>query len=518
MAKLYSYFKQSSVTLFMLCSIFSFGQKSSKKPNVLVIFTDDHRYSGVHALGGMDVKTPNIDLLAADGVTFDNTYLMGAFTGATCVASRAMLLTGTNLFELGGAGHKILEKSKTIGETFQKEGYNTHIIGKWHQDGESLKRSFTSGDKIMGRGLYLVDHFRMPFYDWDKAGAFKKEDAYLLGYDDRGNIIRKPVPKDAKRGPTGTEENGPHTSEVIANEASNYFNTYKSKKPFMMYLAFHAPHDPRQAPQKYKDMYPAEAITLPPSYMPQHPFDNGHMFLRDEELAPWPRTTEVAKQQLADYYAIITHLDVQIGKVITALKESGQYENTLIVFSGDSGLAVGNHGLMGKQNIYDEDGIHVPLIFSGNLIKNKGTRFNALSYIHDIYPTICDFVQVPIPVSVSGKSLTPVIKNKKNQVRNSTYHAYRQFQRAFRKGDYKLIEYVRANDFSNKNGASITGSRVTQLFNIKKDPWETQDLSFFPENKEIIAEMRLEMKAKAIEIGDKKENIQGEKYDFWDFY
>lgn len=142
---------------------------------MLVIFTDDHRYSGVHALGGMDVKTPNIDLLAADGVTFDNTYLMGAFTGATCVASRAMLLTGTNLFELGGAGHKILEKSKTIGETFQKEGYNTHIIGKWHQDGESLKRSFTSGDKIMGRGLYLVDHFRMHFTIGIKQAHLKKK-------------------------------------------------------------------------------------------------------------------------------------------------------------------------------------------------------------------------------------------------------------------------------------------------------------------------------------------------------
>ncbi|WP_405295587.1 sulfatase-like hydrolase/transferase [Algibacter sp. Ld11] len=510
--------KQFFFIICVLYTVLSFSQKIVKKPNVLVIFTDDHRYSGVHALGGMDLKTPQIDALAKDGVAFTNTYLMGAFTGATCVASRAMLLTGTNVFQLGGAGHKILNTSKTIGETFQNAGYNTHIIGKWHQDGESLKRSFTSGDKIMGKGLYLVDHFRMPFFDWDKAGEFKKDDAYLLVYDDHGNIIRQPVPKEAKRGPTGTEENGPHTSEVFANEASKYFKNYKSNKPFMMYLAFHAPHDPRQAPQKYKDMYPSEDITLPPSYMAQHPFDNGHMFLRDEELAPWPRTPDVAKQQLSDYYAIITHLDEQIGKVISALKESGQYENTLIVFSGDSGLAVGNHGLMGKQNIYDEDGIHVPLIFSGNLIKNKGTRFDAFSYIHDIYPTICDFVQVPIPASVSGKSLSPIINSKVNQVRNSTYHAYRQFQRAYRKGDYKLIEYVRAQDFSKKEGESISGSRVTQLFNIKKDPWETQDLSFFPENKDIIAKMRSEMKAKAIEIGDKKENVKGEKYDFWDFY
>ncbi len=513
-----NFFKHCIVILIVFFYATGFGQEKKTKPNILLIYTDDHRFSGIHALGDMDVLTPNMDSLIEDGVAFDNTYLMGAFTGATCVASRAMLLTGTNLFQLQGAGHTIPKENKTIGETFQEQGYNTHMIGKWHQDGASLKRSFTSGDKIMGKGVYLVDHFRMPFYDWDKAGEFKKEDAYLLVYNDNGKVVRQTVSKDAKRGPTGTEKNGPHTSEVFAKEAASYLNKYKSKKPFLMYLAFHAPHDPRQAPQAYKDLYKSEDIQLPPSYMAQHPFDNGHMFLRDEELAPWPRTPEIAKQQLADYYAIITHLDTQIGKVIKALKESGQFKNTLIVLSGDSGLAVGNHGLMGKQNIYDEDGIHVPLVFSGNLIKNKGERYDAFSYIHDIFPTICGFSNIEAPATVSGKSLLPVINNDVNKVRDYTYHAYRQFQRAYRKGDYKLIEYVRAKDSTTNEGEFEAGSRVTQLFNIKSDPWETQDLSFFPKYRTLILEMRTKMKAKALELGDKKENITGEKYDFWDFY
>ncbi|MGA9637893.1 sulfatase-like hydrolase/transferase [Flavobacterium sp.] len=510
--------KRLFVVLLAASSVLSYGQKKSKKPNVLVIFTDDHRYTGVHALGGMDVKTPNIDALAKDGVAFTNTYLMGAFTGATCVASRAMLLTGKQLFKLGGIGHTIPKGNTTIGEAFQSAGYNTHVIGKWHQDGDALKRSFTSGEKIMGRGLYLQDHFRMPFYDWDKAGEFSLDESYLLVYDKDGNIVKEPALRNAFKGPIGTEKNGPHTSEVISEAASKYFVNYKSKKPFMMYLAFHAPHDPRQAPQSYKDMYPEANMQLTPSYMLQHPFDNGHMFLRDEELAPWPRTPEVARKQLSDYYAIITHLDIQIGKVIASLKASGQYENTLIVFAADSGLAVGNHGLMGKQNIYDEDGIHVPLIFSGNLIKNKGERYDAFSYIHDIFPTICDFVKVPIPASVDGKSLMPVLNKEAQQVRTSTYHAYRQFQRALRKGDYKLIEYVRAKDESKKEGVFEAGSRVTQLFDIKNDPWELYDLSFFPKNRELIAQMRKEMREQAIELGDKKENVQGEKYDYWDFY
>ncbi|MBA6316131.1 sulfatase-like hydrolase/transferase [Cellulophaga baltica] len=512
------FFKFIGLFFILNVSTSCFGQRKKSIPNVLVIYTDDHRYSGIHALGGMEVQTPNMDALAKNGVVFTNTYLMGAFTGATCVASRAMLLTGTNVFQLQGAGHTIPEKNTTIGETFKNVGYNTHIIGKWHQDGASLKRSFTSGDKIMGKGVYLVDHFRMPFYDWDKAGEFKKEDAYLLVYDEQGKIVKAPIPNDAQRGPTGTEKNGPHTSEVFANEAASYFKSYKSKKPFLMYLAFHAPHDPRQAPQAFKDLYDIDNIQLPPSYMVQHPFDNGHMFLRDEQLAPWPRTPLVAKKQLADYYAIITHLDAQIGKVITALKESGQYENTLIVLSGDSGLAVGNHGLMGKQNIYDEDGVHVPLIFSGNLIKNKGARYDGFAYIHDIFPTICDFTNVKAPNTVSGKSLLPIINNEVTAIRDYTYHAYRQFQRAYRKGDYKLIEYVRAKDFSKKDGETEAGSKVTQLFHIKTDPWETQNLSFFPEHRALLTLMRNEMKAKATELGDKKENIEGEKYDFWDFY
>ncbi len=490
----------------------------AQQPNVLIIYTDDHRYSGVHALGGMDVKTPNIDQLAYDGISFTNTYLMGAFSGATCIPSRAMLLSGKNVFNLKGRGYVIPEQHQTIGEVFKNAGYYTHIVGKWHQDKKALHRSFNSGSSIMGLGPYLVDHFRMPFWDWDETGAFEKSNAYLISYDGKGNRYRRALTKDDKRGPFGTEKDGPHTSEVFAENASHFISNYDKQQPFLMYLAFHAPHDPRQAPKSYKDQYPEPEVTLPPSYLPQHPFDNGHMYLRDEKLAPWPRTTAVSQKHLSDYYAAITHLDTQIGNVIKSLKESGKYENTLIVFAGDSGLAVGNHGLIGKQNIYDEDGIHVPFILSGGAIKAKGKQIDNFTYIHDIFPTICDFANIKKPIDIQGKSLLPIINEEQESIRASTYHAYRQFQRAYRKGDFKLIEYVRAKNFDKNKGEYYTGSRVTQLFNIKKDPWETQDLSFFPEYAERVKTMQAEMKTEAIALGDKKENIPGEQYDFWDFY
>ncbi len=486
-----------------------------KKLNVLLIYTDDHRYSGVHALAGMQVKTPNIDKLVATGAVFHHTYLNGAFRGATCCPSRAELMTGRNAYQLDGQGTVLPDEQITIAENFKKNGYHSHVIGKWHQDNASLTRSFNSGDKLMSGnlGAYLTDHWRMPMWDFQEDGVYGKDKGYLICYDENGKEYQRSIKDTDKKGPYGLEGDGPHSSEVFGREAAKFITNYSEDKPFFMYLAFHAPHDPRQAPKEYRDMYPLDEIQLTPSYMQEHPFDNGHQILRDEELAPWPRTEQVAKEHLAAYYAIITHLDAQIGNVIDALKKSGQYENTLIVFSGDSGLGVGNHGLMGKQNLYNEDGIHVPLVFSGGAIKSHSNH-NALCYIHDIYPTICDIAGVDIPSSVSGKSLYPVLKGEKETVRESLYFSYRQFQRGYMKGDYKLIEYVKALDEKEK---VLMGSRVTQLFNIKIDFWEQHNLATHKDYREKVKEMQAEMRQAAAEIGDTPENA-GITVDFWDYY
>ncbi|MEH0152691.1 sulfatase-like hydrolase/transferase [Limibacter armeniacum] len=505
------------IALFLLLTTLVSNLWAQTKPNVVVIYTDDHRFTGIHALGNEAVRTPHIDKLTDTGVAFTNTYLMGAFTGATCMPSRAMLLTGKSLFHLKNLGRTIPEKDVTMPEAFHKAGYHSHIVGKWHQDRNSISRVFDSGGKVMGLGAYLVDHYRMPLWDWNKEGKFTKDNAYLLEYDDHQNIVKSPfTSKKYERGPIGTENNGPHTSEIFADEAISFITQYKEDNPFFMYVAFHAPHDPRQAPEKYKKMYPVSKINLPPSYLTQHPFDNGDMFIRDEKLAVWPRTEEVSKEQLSDYYAIITHLDEQIGRVIASLKKSGKYENTIIVLAGDSGLAVGNHGLMGKQNLYDEDGIHVPFIISGGAVTHKGKREDTFCYIHDIFPTVCEMAGVEIQSSVEGKSMMPVVNGTQKSVRDYTYHAYKQYQRAYRKGDFKLIEYVKAEG-EWKGDKNVKGSRVTQLFNVKNDPWETQDLTIFPEYKEVLETMTAEMKKAAVSEGDNKEAI-GYGFDFWDYY
>ncbi len=507
-----------SAVIALSLSFTALANSANQRPNVLLIYTDDHRYSGVHSLAGTQVQTPSIDQLKEEGIAFHNAYLMGAFSGATCIPSRASLLTGRNLFQLEQPGRNLPADHTTIGQAFQASGYKTHIVGKWHQDKVSLARSFESGSTVMGLSAYLVDHYRMPLWDWDSSGNFPKEDAYLLEYADNGEIIRRPLSKDDKRGPTGVETLGPHTSEIFAENASQYIEAQNGEKPFFMYLAFHAPHDPRQAPKAYKDLYPENEIELPPSYLSEHPFDNGHIYLRDEKLAPWPRTPVVSRKELSDYYAIITHLDAQIGRVINTLKTSGQYENTLIVLCGDSGLAVGNHGLMGKQNVYDEDGIHVPLIFAGGALDKQLSDTDAFCYIHDIYPTLCEIAGVELPESVTGESLLPVITGKSENHHDHTYHAYMQYQRAYRKGEYKLIEYVRSPGHDWEFGDVVRGSRVTQLFNYVNDPWETHNLAYFPENELLLQQMRNEMRKAAKFHGDSKQELINYNYDFWDHY
>lgn len=491
----------------------------AKKPNVVVIYTDDHRYSGVHALGGQAVRTPHLDDLVHQGIAFTNTYLMGSFLGATCVPSRAMLHTGRDLFHLDGTGHQIPATHTMMGEAFMEAGYHAHHVGKWHQDTKSLARAFNSGGKVTGKPRYLTDQYRMPYSDWNPEGSYKAEDCYLLEYDEAGKVVSRPLTKDDKRGPIGTEQDGPHVSEVLADDAVGFIQTYEKDQPFFMYLAFPCPHDPRQAPQAYHAMYPVDQVALPPSYMPQHPFDNGHIVLRDELLAPWPRTPHIAQQHVSDYYAIISHLDAQIGRVVSALKARGLYEQTLIVVAGDSGLGVGNHGLLGKQNIYDEDGIHVPFILAGGLVKEKdrGRREPALCYIHDIMPTVCELAGIATPQTVQGKSLVPVLDGELTHIRDYTYHAYRQHQRAYRKGDWKLIEYVKAPDYHKNRGDFVAGSRVTQLFNVANDPWETFNLADFPEYAETVATMRAEMKGVATKLADKADGVRT-KVDFWAYY
>jgi arylsulfatase A-like enzyme len=280
---------------------------------------------------------------------------------------------------------------------------------------------------------------------------------------------------DDAKGQTSDDDRA-HCSQRLADSTITFLKsrlTSQEARPFYIYLAPPVPHDPRSAEPQFHKLYDPATIPLSPAFMPQHPFDNGEMTVRDETLAPWPRTPEDTKQQNADYYSCITGLDYHVGRILAELKDDGQLENTIVIFSGDNGLSLGEHGLFGKQNLYEYGGMHVPLVIAGPGIP-KG-KSEALIYLMDLFPTIAEFAAAKNPDGVEGKSLVPILTGKKTKVRDVLYTGYRDCQRSIRDDRWKLIRYPLVDR--------------TQLFDLKNDPHELNNLAYKPEFNEMLNKM-----------------------------
>jgi choline-sulfatase len=285
----------------------------------------------------------------------------------------------------------------------------------------------------------------------------------------------------------GFWEGGKHWSEVVGDDAVDFLGQAAEKdSPFFMYIAFNAPHDPRQSPKEYVDKYPLEKVSLPQPFLPEYPLNIGSNRIRDEQLAPFPRTEYAVKVNRQEYYAIITHMDTQIGRILDALKQSGQADNTYIFFTAGHGLACGHHGLMGKQNMYDHS-VRVPMMVVGPDVPEQQQR-NARVYLQDVMPTSLKLAGVEVPEHVQFKSLLPLIADESAQSYDAIYGAYTHTQRMVTAGDYKVIVYPQIGE--------------TLLFNVTDDPWETQDLSDRPEMADEVAELMAKLRSLQPATGD----------------
>lgn len=410
---------RSAATLFvcgMLTALAVASARAAAKPNILFILTDDQRWDTIRALGNPDIHTPNLDRLVERGFRFNNAYCMGSMHGAVCLPSRTMIATGRSLWRI-----PVTPRSQTnapsgvplLPTLMNEAGYLTFHCGK-------ANNACTYGNA-----------------------------AFTLNLPTQGRT---------------TNSAAEHADETI-----KFLKNHDGKKPFFIYLAPPVPHDPRLAPAAFTKLYEPAKLTLSKNFMPDHPFDNGELRIRDEELAPHPRTPEVMRQHLADYYATISDMDCQVGRVLTALKEAGFADNTIIIFSSDQGLAVGGrHGLMGKQNLYEH--VKPPLIFAGPGIRLG--QSDALVYLYDLFPTICDLGGAKIPEAVEGRSLLSVIKGTRSKVRDTLFGAYRDCQRMIRDERWKLIKY------------NAGGVKNVQLFDLKHDPDELNNLVSDPKHAE----------------------------------
>ncbi|MBC5642770.1 sulfatase-like hydrolase/transferase [Parabacteroides sp. BX2] len=417
------------------CSLWAKGKEAK---NILFLLVDDMQKTCIHAYGNNQVVSPNIDGIIDQGVSFMHTYTNGSLGGALSMPSRAMIMTGRGVYQVSGDGAVIPEQHVTLPELLRNNGYETFATGKWHADKKSFNRSFVMGDNIFFGGMH----------SYETNGHVSPR---LNHYDPEGKYDQ----------PFTGEK---FSSEMFADAAVGYLNKRSKKdKPFFAFVAFTSPHDPRMQHPDYGHDYKADDIELPVNYLPQHPFDNGELKIRDEVLLPFPRTEEMVKKDLADYYGMVSEVDYQIGRILNTLKEKGELDNTIIVFASDNGLAVGRHGLLGKQNLY-EHSVCVPMamVIPGT---EKGIRKDVDCYLYDIYPTLCDLLKIAPAESVTGKSLVPVL-NGSGKHRDQLFLAYSSFQRALVKDGWKYIIY------------NVDGTVTEQLFNLQADPDEMVNLAY----------------------------------------
>lgn len=446
---------------------------AGRQPNLLFILVDDQSPFDLKMYNPQStLQTPNLDRLAAQGMVFDGAYHMGSFSGAVCMPSRHMIMSGRTVWHLPPApwGAKTSPpalEQQTIPAVFNRAGYTTMRTCK-------MGNSYEAANK-----LFTVRH-----------------DA-------------------SKRGDTDETGSAWHGDQVVSYLGER--ETSKETKPFLIYYGFSHPHDTRDGKQELLAKYGAtnhndEANPpslhslqppLPANYLAAHPFDTTDSGVRDEVSVSgvWRRRDEASiRNEIGRQYACSENIDIQIGRVLKKLEETGELDNTYIIYTADHGISIGRHGLMGKQNLYQHTW-RVPFIVKGPGIK-AGSRVEGNIYLLDVLATLCDLASVPAPETNEGLSFKPVLEGKTTTIRDVLYGAYsgggKPGMRCVKQGDWKLIQYE----------APDRKVHETQLFNLAQNPHELlpehgqPNLAADPKNAAKLKEMQALLLSEMRRLGD----------------
>jgi arylsulfatase A-like enzyme len=394
----------------------------NQRSNILFLFTDDQHFRALGAAGNREVRTPNMDWIARGGVHFTHCHV----SNPICTPSRASVQTGQYGFRNGVTffNQAIRPEAPRLARILSSRGYQTAFSGKWHNDARPCDH-----------GFYLM------------------RNVFVGGMHNYESI---PVVQSADDAPVETHR---HPSEVFTDGALELLDN-GCEEPFALFVWYTAPHDPRTPPEKYESLYPPERITAPPNFMPEPPFDPGTLDIRDEKLLARPLSLESVKREIGRYYGLITHVDNQIGRLLHHLQETRRLDNTVIFLAGDNGLSLGAHGLLGKQNMYEE-AVRVPLIVRGPGFQS-GVKCDALVDLMDIMPTMCDIAGALIPSGVQGRTLTPLLTGRRNKLRDSIFCHYDDLFRMVRTQQHKLVHHL-------KSGRE-------EVFHTETDPYEQNNL------------------------------------------
>lgn len=453
--------------LLVLCFILAalLNGYAANRPNILFILVDDQSPFDLQMYNPHStLDTPVLDKLAAEGMVFDGAHHMGAFIGGVCRPSRHMIMSGRSVWHLPNV------KPPTKGKK-----------------GKPAKKAKPATPNPLFRPIanevpitpFDVENNSMPALfnhaGYDTMRTCKQGNSY-----EAANELFTVRFDNTMRG--GTDETG---SAWHAEQVLNYLNERQQRKdadPFLIYFGFSHPHDTRDGKPELLRKYGATnhadpntlpklnpetpAPALPANYLPAHPFPHGHPNLRDEERVSgvWKNRDEATiRNEIGREYACSENIDIQVGRVLDKLEAMGELDNTYIFYTADHGIAVGRHGLQGKQNLYEHTW-RVPFIVKGPGVK-KG-RVPGNIYLMDVTRTLCDIAGIAVPDVNDGISFKPVLEGKQQTVRDVLYGVYcggtKPGMRCVKKGDWKLIKYD-----------VLDGTvRETQLFNLKENPDE----------------------------------------------
>lgn len=466
--------KNFLLILFLMAGIFS-ALAQQKKPNIVFILSDDHRHDFMGFTGAVPgLKTPHMDQLAREGAHMSNAFV----STALCSPSRASILTGQYAHT-----HTIVDNSAPlpVGLTFfpeylQKMGYKTGFFGKWH----------------MGN----TDD--MPQPGFDQWVSFRGQGTY---YDPTFNINGKRIP----------QAKGGYTSDLLTEQALDWINRLDEDEPFMLYLSHKAVHAEFEPAERHKGMYDSLPIVTPPSmYLTVNDSSEfyGDIILSPETTVNFKDIPEWVRKQRHSWHGVdymyhgqipfdkfyrayletLMALDESIGKVTSLLKEKGLEENTIVIYMGDNGFSFGEHGLIDKRHAYEES-MKVPLLvkFPGKI--EAGITLDQMVMNIDIAPTLLEIAGMEqIPDQIQGKSFLPLLQQKDVEWRDRIFYEY-YWEMAY--PSTPTIFAVRTDEYKFIFNHGLWG--INELYNIKEDPYEMNNLIRDPEHQERAKNMRNEI-------------------------
>lgn len=449
----------------LLAAALTTSISAAQKPNILFIFSDDHAQQAISAYGSIVNKTPHLDRLAAEGVRFTNSFV----TNSICTPSRATLLTGQYSHLNGVPVFNRFDGSRDhVAKHMQAGGYHTGMIGKWHLGSDPT--GFDRWIVLPGQGAYWNPKMLVPGHELTIKG---------------------------------------HTTDITGDLGIEWIETRPKDKPFFLMLHQKAPHRAWQPDERNMALFKDKTFPEPPTLFdkfetrPAALPENKQTIARDlmpsdlkvtppaglkgDDLIRWKY-----QRYMQDYLACVQGVDDNVGKMMDYLQKAGLLENTIIIYTTDNGWYMGEFGMYDKRFMY-EPGLRVPLMVRGPGIKSAITPGEFVANI-DLAPTFLDLAGLPVPASMQGRSLAPLLRGEKpSDWRTSVYYRYYHSpghhntaaHYGVRTATHKLIHYWQKDAY--------------EMYDITKDPLEQNNLLFsedearMPEISRVFVELKSEL-------------------------